>query len=625
MSRKLINVAAFSKLSWAFAAGLLLAWAETASAIEIEEVVWGFDGTVVLNEFNPLTIIVSNPSPEPFNGKLRLKKSLAGNYRIGANIDEPVFLSAFGPRRLVQFYPYITSQMEEWTVSWGRGPKERFKLTRPRIGVPARVILSDPNGLGTRSRGLKQFSDDFFPPTVSACAGLDTVLLDHVPNWRMAKRQALLDWVHRGGKLHLLLGPNGSFPKFPAPLAVLNAPLEKQRIGAGLIVRHRRSRIELDSRSIRALIDGGPTGGVKQSTKDTPKIATEPSADIELSDVNLNPYQSWDAASSFFSHLKQMTRPNHNWPLIYLISGVYMLLIFPGCYLLGIRRVDYRLTFGALLGIVVVFSVVFSAVGRRGYGESTAVHSVAIARPLSGGAYDVIQWSNAFVTRGDKYRITHDGTGRLYSTCDQAEAVSGIIDNGLEGVFVADIPPYSSRTFAHRVKIKARPIQLKVETWQAGENLEQLVVSVAGNFPNSPIKVDAMYRDQMYIMTVRPDSAQPAKQVLKLVSPSGPISTNLRIDQYNAYQSRLNPWQAEDTRAAEQRFRELLNPLLLASLQVTTQKELEKFALPDDRVRLFVYAKMPDNFFARSQPDRFGKQDGYVLYCLDVFKPASPP
>ena len=40
-----------------------------------------------------------------------------------------------------------------------------------------------------------QFPEDLFPLTGAALSGLGTVVLDHVPRWEPAKRQAFLDWL----------------------------------------------------------------------------------------------------------------------------------------------------------------------------------------------------------------------------------------------------------------------------------------------------------------------------------------------------------------------------------------------------------------------------------------------
>ena len=42
--------------------------------IKPEDVLWGFDGKVTANRFNPLSIMVSNPTPIPFDGQVQLEK-----------------------------------------------------------------------------------------------------------------------------------------------------------------------------------------------------------------------------------------------------------------------------------------------------------------------------------------------------------------------------------------------------------------------------------------------------------------------------------------------------------------------------------------------------------------------
>src|SRR4029079_18682528 len=59
--------------------GLLLALATRAEALEIDEVVWGFDGKVTPDCFNPLSILVSNRTPNTFDGTLTLQQSLGSN------------------------------------------------------------------------------------------------------------------------------------------------------------------------------------------------------------------------------------------------------------------------------------------------------------------------------------------------------------------------------------------------------------------------------------------------------------------------------------------------------------------------------------------------------------------
>jgi hypothetical protein len=68
-------------------------------------------------------------------------------------------------------------------------------------------------------------------------------------------------------------------------------------------------------------------------------------------------------------------------------------------------------------------------------------------------------------------------------------------------------------------------------------------------------------------------------------------------------------------------FEGMFHVLLTRSLELVDQQEVEHFSLPPDRARLLIYAPLPESLFATDP--RFNRQDGYVLYSLDVFEPES--
>lgn len=585
-------------------------------AVDIERIDWGFDGRVVPYRFNVLSVLVRNNTAVEFDGTFRLSKTLGSGERVGAPIEERVYLSPY-TERWVQFYPYVMATWEEWRLAWGRGAGERIELPQPAHGRPAHVLLEDPDNILRRGGQMKRFPENLFPPMVTATDALQSVVMDHAPRWEEARRQSFLDWLHRGGTVHLVRGDDGRLPEFPPTLADLNSPLEKQRVGAGFVYRHQRSRNELDRQFVRQTIFGqtaaeiaaedqraGATGPQEVSEAEADRIALE-------AYENYRTFELWDSDSGLFNELKKMTRADHNWGLIYFLSLVYVLMIFPGCWLLGRNRVDYRLTFAALLGTVALFSMAFLFVGHRGYGESTAVSSVAFAKPLANGRLDVTQWSNVFVTAGDDYEVTHHGSGTIYSTAQQTEAVNGLIQNGAEAKFLVDIPPFSSRTFAHRTLLSAKPLELGPGAWQGIERLEQFSVEIGENFPQTTLEMYALYRDRFY-KVVRNERR------LESTFDLGSVPAFLRFNEYGrANFVGFDPW-GQDERSPEERYAAMLQPLLARSLGVAGQPEVEQFSLPDDRVRLFVYAPMTDDFFTRD--DHFGAQAGYVLYSFDVFK-----
>ena len=182
-------------------------------AVDIEETIWGFDGRVVPYRFNPLSLLVSNNTEEPVGIQLRLQRAQrSGGDRVGALVEEAVFLAPFSSR-WVQFYPFIVSDQDSWSVSWGFLPSQRKELTGYQYGGPARVALADLNSTMRPQGRVKSFPEELFPPFVSATDTLEAVFLDHVPRWQEPRRRALLQWVQRGGTLFLTPGETGDFPR----------------------------------------------------------------------------------------------------------------------------------------------------------------------------------------------------------------------------------------------------------------------------------------------------------------------------------------------------------------------------------------------------------------------------
>ena len=231
---------------------LVLLGAARAEALEIQQVLWGFDGRVVPGRFNPVSVLVGNPGGGTFDGSMTLAPTLGYGGPRGAAYVQPVFI---GPQsaRWVQFEAFIGSGVEEFTLVWGRGAKERENFDRQLpTGPPACVWLVDANDTFARPGAFKAFPDQLFPTTVAATDGLDAVILDYAPRWEPARREAFLDWLRRGGTVHLVHGANGELPVFADTLAVLNGDGETVRVGAGQVVRHRVPRAELRPETLTA-------------------------------------------------------------------------------------------------------------------------------------------------------------------------------------------------------------------------------------------------------------------------------------------------------------------------------------------------------------------------------------
>lgn len=598
----------------------MLMWqglSEVATAIDVEEVRWGFNGKVAPNRFNVLSVLISNQTPQTFSGDLTLYKRLGGGGYIDAKITESVTISSFS-NKWVQFYPYVNAgwggsiSNETWQLVYGRNSS--FDLPQPRAAKYQRIILDDPSGVASRTGILKSMPDSLFPSFVSATDALQVVGMDREPrSWIPTQKEAFLDWVHLGGTVLLFVGPTGKHPEFAAPLSALNSPLDELRVGTGRVLKmpmERNKFLEADARRVFA---GLPRNILSQGEKAEDVIDTIDAAP-QQDQQNYNYSEGTDPfpSSSFLSQLKEMTKPDHNWLLLHFMFWVYIAMVFPGCYLLGKRWSDFRVVYAALLGTVVLFSVLFSIVGQRGYGESTAVHSVAIARGLPGGGLDVSQWSNVFVTSGADYLLKHEGFGTLYSTTSDTEQVNGIINSGIDGGFMVDIPPFSNREFALRMKLPTGSPKVTIDKVDISEGrLKELLLSIDGIQPTETQSMNLFFRGRFFSLFWQNDK-------LKLASDTGDIRSMLRVESMqgwannNSYAYQYN----KPGPKPEERFSLMLTPLLGRSFNVTRNSDVDQIRLPDDIARVFIYSRMPPGF--NVQNDRLGAQNGQTLYCLDV-------
>jgi hypothetical protein len=630
-----------------------------ARAVEIKQTVWGFDGQIVMQRFNLFSVLVDNPAANAFEGTVRLKKLVAGK-QVDAVIVEEVYLAPYSSR-WVQFYPYIKSDWDNWEVSWGpsgpggasgsSGPAAEGSFAPPnaRPGKPAAVLLDDPDAIPQAAGAIKRLPDNLFPPHSTATDCLAAVVLDHVPRWDTARQRSFLEWLKRGGRAYLLHTLDAKLLEFTGELAALNGSGEEQQIGSGSVYRLERTRRQLDAPFVDTVIAGHwkPAAGSNQEIKMIETIESK-NAD-ELNQKSAAGYQfshfKWEVEGTILAQLKRMSNPDHSWGLFFLLGLVYLGMVFPGCYAIGQKYSgDFRKTFGFLLAMVGIFSLLFLVIGRRGYDEVTVVHSLAIARQLPGGTLDVTQWSNAFVTAGGNYSLAHAGTGRIYSSCQDQEIVLGEIRNGPDAHLLADIPPFSSRPFSHRALVPAKPIVVEVEEWTTRQDQTPITITARdvakavasvpsralenftlrkGDFPplfTAPgANLYALYGRHLYRLKENGDR-------IELASSAGALATLLQTDKYSEFGVAFDPWSS--LRPGRSKWREprldemfegMFHVLLTRSLELVDQQEVEQFSLPPDRARLLIYAPLPESLLVADP--RFSRQHGRVLYCLDIFQP----
>jgi hypothetical protein len=571
---------------------LLLLATITASALEVQQMKWGFDGQVVPGRFNLLSVLVANSGDAPFDGEMNFYKSQGMAERAGAVYRTPCYLAPL-TERWVQFYVFIDNSYDRWRLEWGRGPGDFQDLDPPKWGPPAQVLLTGTETPLSAVSAFKQFPEELFPPTVAATSGLDSVLLDHAPHWEPAKRQAFLDWLRAGGKVHLLFGADGRYPVFSDDLGVLNSSQERLRIGAGVVVRHaatareiRKQDLPRDDPPFRVFKSGAPAA-LDQTT------------------------------SSFLGALARLSQRHYNWAAIYLLALAYVALAGPVNLRLGRKLADYRLRIALLLATIAGFAFLFNFVGRRGQGEASVVDSLSYARALDGGRYDVMQWVNVFATRGAHYTITHAAPHNLYATGQDYEPVNGWIESGKDGRFVVDIPMFSRRAFLHEAEMKGPNLPVKIASWDGDETLKQLVVSVGPDFAKQILDGWAVLGNQIYAM-------QSAKDGIEFGgSNRQPLDGFVSGSGAQQFQTVYQTQYGNDGVDVEGQFRKLAKPLIAWSLNL---EDLTRLAAPSPaaggRVQLFLFARSPAGFSISGSA--LGRETGYVLYHFNLYKPGAP-
>lgn len=575
---------------------LLLFVAASASALEVKEVQWGFDGQVVPDRFNVLSVLVVNSTTTPFDGTVNLYKTRGMEQRLGGLYSSPCYVSPM-MTRWVQFYVYIENQYDDWRLEWGRDVTDRSDVPKPRWGPPAQVLLADSETTLSAVTAFKQFPEELFPPTVAAMDSLDSLLLDHAPRWELAKRQTFLNWLRAGGKVHVLLGVDGQYPVFSEELSVLNSAQDQMRIGAGLVVRHA-------ARAINVRMEDIDTG------------------ELPLRQFKSNahePYMTAETSESFFTVLAQLNRRHYDWGWIYLLAIVYVGLVGPGNLLAGRKVGDYRLRILLLLACIGAFALIFNAVGRRGQGEASVIHSLSYAKAIEGDTYNVTQWIDVFATHGAQYTIQHNAPDNLYATGQDYETVNGLIESGKGGRFMVDIPMFSRRALLHQAEMKGDNIPVQILNWEGTNKLKQLTLTVGPDFSKQIIEGWLVQGNQIYAMRLTDGRLEfrnsDAQSITTFLPKSGYQPQNMYGYGYGI------PYGNGVTNVDAQ-YRELVKPLIGWGLGTEDLERLNNTdASTSGQAQLFLFARSPESFCTTGS--QLGHEIGYVLYCLDLFKPGT--
>ena len=602
--------------------------------LKVVEHIWGFDGRVQPGQFNPLSILLDNQTDSNVDAVLTLQRFESMLTVSGGQNVRSVFIAP-SQRLWVQFYPYIPNERQtNWELTINDGEKSvdrklsEFIQARSATEENAdteelrpQVVILDPADSGTRRPAtVKHMPENIFPPYVSATVGLHTVFLDHVPDWELPRQQAFLSWLKLGGRLHLLQNGRGEFPRFSGDLAELNQPLNQYAIGSGIVVRHTIRRDALTADIVRRAIVVDSLKGADEeflkAMKDAEKKSRQGLGQIIEADPG-------SIDNSIFEDMRQLTMPDHAWWLIFLLALCYVGLIFPGCFVVSKQKhLHFLTTYGAIVGLSVVFSILFLLIGRRGYGEATILQTLAVARAEDNSHWSVFQWNAFFVVSGDDYAATAPGQQVVFSIADNSDAVDAQVVPGNSGEVRMRIPPYSSQIFVSRRRVSSddwklsiaeadiQPsgiITLKINTGEAFPVTEDTKYMVIRERSISEMKYNAEHK-QLTLFGSRRRIAEYCQPVYDF-----DYSRSWRAGQL----------EESETRSEEEIFFDEALPMLVQRcLMDDLVDRPTRFELPTDRIRLLVYTPVPEDFDISVSAS--AKRSGRILFTKDLFLQVGP-
>jgi len=582
--------------------------------LEIESCQWGFDDRAVPRAFNLLTVGIRNTSDEPFSGQLQVRRllSAAGNW-IDTELVEPLYIGPYTVR-LFHLYPYVLDDSGEWELRWGPSLQESYVTELPPLSPGARVLFNDPQQVSGITRGLKGFREDYFPPNVVGTATLRIAVMDHLPVWEETRKNAFRDWLYRGGVLHVLHSNSGRFPELPVP--ELNVEPRPESFGSGRIYWHARRRSDLNRDFIYREIFPTARETVPLVNHSGATFDVDPTDEEFFKDPErfFSVSTEWNTDELIPRRLKELVRPRHEWPLIYVLSGAYILMIFPGGLLLSRTKLDYRLSLLALLLVVGLFSGLFSVIGARGYGDTAAsTVSAALIRPLPGNRWDVEQWSSLFVTAGGRYEITHDSDYLAYSTAQDNEKVSGWIDNGRGGRFSMDMPPFTFRAVLSRQQMQAPGVALRLLPAATGSGIE---LELNGPLPSRVDRAWLLTPGGRLSASIVKDM-EPPESLIRFQFHDAPETLSHAFPLGFRFRNFVGQ-EAVTMTAGLARFDDWL---MTRDLGIRRGTDPFLVYLPPDRVRVYLGGELPEQLAGRTPDavtDEAAPAQGRALYCFDL-------
>ena len=353
--------------------------------------------------------------------------------------------------------------------------------------------------------------------------------------------------------------------------------------------------------------------GIVQDAGEIPGLMTEIAQSAPDPNNYGNQYTSDPAANGstqLFQTMRNMVRPDHNWPLIFALAFIYLLILFPGIWLVSRKRGDFRMTYAMILGTVLLFSWFYAEIGKRGYNESTGLREMIIAYPLGNQRIALQKHGSLFVTDGGGYVIPAHGDAAVF-TVESGFSGNAQIVNRPEAAVVADIPPFSACSYQESSVLTTKEdYSITVKKLELNPGMQKIEVQLGSGIPT-----DA----QVYLMSTTQGVSLMSYSLTQREngwvnsSPAMPINVMFPTEYYYGY-GRIDATQQEKNLIA---YLVQIATLTELSPQYGGQSETSTPAPTSTTLfeggRILVYCDAPAEFL----PNEYSAS-GKVLFVLKV-------
>ncbi|QDT45781.1 hypothetical protein Pan241w_59090 [Gimesia alba] len=583
-------------------------------AIEIHNIRWGFNNRPVAYKINPVTLLVENTSPTPFEGEIKFQQESFRGQRIGITLSAATYIAPFEKKSL-QFYPYITESANNWEASWEENNDQQTQLfLAPRPATDNALIqLVQPDSLDRIIPGIKQYPEDLFPPLLGAVDSLDGIILDHVPKWEKSRRTTFLQWIFAGGIVHVFENSNGDLPIFPESYSPLNGISTPVFYGNGAVYRYQDKLSDLTASDLKQLMAGNTrVSTLLSNTEENTSSQAVDSKNIKVSEALT--YFSMASDEEILATLTEISKPKQIWYFIFLLSFFYLIVAGPGYYLVTKLSKKHSTYYGVYLTGTILFCLTFLLIGHYSTNRTSQIHSLVVANIMPDNEIDLTSWASLGVVSGGNFNITYTGDAHIYSACQPYSKVNGIVTCGAEGYMQVDIPPNSSCAVFHRGKTLETSFDVKVSTFLKNETgVEKISLEIDNNFPLQVEQVYFLFGAKLYELKKENERLEyqgTSKNLFSILNTNPLLEINyFRPNRLFPF---INPKHQKNNFALKKFF-----PILLQRAMRLSAKEINRrYRYPDNRGRLFVLSKTPDNLFPKTP--EISRKNGLVLYSLEV-------